>query len=174
MKVIGISAKAEHGKTFTCNVLKEMCEEQGLSAAIIPLAGTLKEYARKLDWDGQKDDRGRSLLQELGPVLKHYHGGECFARWAYERAIRENIDVLLIDDMRLTEEVGFYDRMLAEGKVEDYHLYRVVRPNYENRLNEKQRQDISETALDNYNFEKVLINDGTDNFKQIIKQEIPI
>lgn len=170
MRIIGISGKAEHGKTFTCNVLKKRFEKQGLKVDIIPLASWLKEYAKKVDWDGEKDIKGRTLLQELGPVLKHYHGGDCFARWSYEQAVKENLDILLIDDMRLLDEVEFYDSI--KDKVDDYKLIRVTRPNYENRLTAEQRQDLSEIELDNYNFEISLINDGTSNFIKIINDKI--
>lgn len=174
MKIIGISAKAEHGKTFTCNVLKKEYEKRGYRVEIIPLAKALKDYARILGWDGQKDARGRSMLQELGPVLKHYHGGDVFARIAYETAVKHDLDVLLIDDMRLLDEVEFYENLLATHRVEDYRLYRVIRPNYENHLTEVQRNDLTETALDNYTFDGVLVNDGTDNFINVIKESIPL
>ena len=80
MKVIAISGKAEHGKTYTCNLLKELYEKQGKKVEIVPLALTLKQQATELGWNGVKDIKGRTFLQDLGKVLKAYHGGDCFAR----------------------------------------------------------------------------------------------
>ena len=171
MKIYGFSAKAEHGKTFAANVALKYFTEKGYKVRIIPLAETLKDMAYKVGWDGRKNQAdadgcgsGRTLLQELGRVLKHYHRGDCFARWAYEKAIDENLDIMLIDDMRMIDEVNFFENLYKEGKVEDYKLYRINRPGYENALTPEQRADISETALDNYSFDASLINDGTENF----------
>lgn len=170
MKIYGFSAKAEHGKTYASNVLLKELEQRGLKVRIIPLAETLKDMARSIGWTGEKDVKGRTLLQDLGKVLKAYHGGDCFARWAYDKAVNEKLDVMLIDDMRMLDEVAFFENLLKEKKVDDYKLYRIVRPGYENHLTEAQRQDISETALDNYAFDKVIINDGTSNFADILKE----
>ena len=171
MKIYGFSAKAEHGKTFAANVALKYFTEKGYKVRIIPLAETLKDMAYKVGWDGRKNQAdengfgsGRTLLQGLGRVLKLYHKGDCFARWAYEKAQEENLDIMLIDDMRMIDEVNFFENLYNRREVEDYKLFRIDRPGYENALTPEQRSDISETALDDYNFDAVLINDGTENF----------
>lgn len=171
MKIYGFSAKAEHGKTFAANVALKHFTDLGYKVRIIPLAETLKDMAYKVGWDGRKNQAdengigsGRTLLQELGRVLKRYHKGDCFARWAYEKAVNEGLDIMLIDDMRMLDEVKFFEDLLASGQVEDYKLFRIDRPGHENALTQEQRADISETALDDYKFDAVLINDGTSQF----------
>lgn len=170
MKVIGISGKAEHGKTYTCNILRELYEEQGKKVEIVPLALILKEYAFDLGWDGQKDSKGRTLLQDLGKVLKSYHGGDCFARWAYQKALEKDLDIMLVDDMRMLDEVEFFKLMAktSDTSLDDFKLYRVIRKDYENSLTEEQRNDISETALDNYDFDLYLQNNGTRDYDNFI------
>ena len=50
MIVIGISGKAEHGKTFLANLLKPKLEAKGYKVVIQPLAQVMKEQAKMLGW----------------------------------------------------------------------------------------------------------------------------
>ena len=69
-------------------------------------------------------------------------------------------DYVLIPDCRYPVEVT---RMQEEFET---YLLRVERPNFESGLTDKQKQHISETAMDNYKFDTVLYNDSTlDSFK---------
>ena len=61
--IIGITGKAGAGKTTAANML---IKEFNNKAIIIPFAKPLKDFARKLGWNGKKDEKGRRLLQLLG------------------------------------------------------------------------------------------------------------
>ena len=67
MKVICISGKAQHGKDSTAGYLKEFLEARG-KKVLIAHYGDLVKYVCKtfFDWDGQKDEKGRTLLQYVG------------------------------------------------------------------------------------------------------------
>ena len=79
---------------------------------------------------------------------------------------------MLIDDMRMADEVDFYELMTNtdDTSLEDFKIYRVNREDYENSLTEEQRKDISETALDNYDFDLYLHNNGTKEYDDFIKE----
>jgi len=71
MKCITISGKAGHGKdTFAKNLKKDL-EAQGLRVFIFHYADYIKMLAKEIyGWNGEKDEKGRSILQNLGDKLR--------------------------------------------------------------------------------------------------------
>ena len=67
MKVICISAKAQHGKDTVANFMKE-CLEAKEKRVLVTHYADLVKYGCKtfFNWDGQKDEKGRALLQYVG------------------------------------------------------------------------------------------------------------
>ena len=67
MKVICISAKARHGKDQSAEFLKEIFEAQGKKVLITHYADLVKYVCKTFfNWNGEKDDYGRTLLQTVG------------------------------------------------------------------------------------------------------------
>ena len=67
MKVICISGKARHGKDTLAGILKNHLEDQGNRVLIAHFGDLVKYICEKFfDWDEQKDERGRTLLQYVG------------------------------------------------------------------------------------------------------------
>ena len=164
MIVVGLSGKAMSGKTTFANMILDCLESSNdnIEVRIIPLAKRLKRQAQYLGWDGNKDENGRQLLQELSKPIKNYHGKECYAKWCLEDATRMNLDVLLIDDVRMMAEVEY----IFESPEIKSLLLRINRPNVDeiSTLTESQKQDISETELDNYPFSKIIDNSDSLDF----------
>ena len=161
MIVIGLSGKAEHGKTTAANYVRPELEKLGYKTDIVPLAKRMKEQAKMLGWDGEKDEKGRRLLQEISWPIKHYFGEDIYAKWCLEQAQEAKLDILLIDDVRMLAEIEYFRRVKDEGLIDDFQLIRVNRPNHKSKLNEKQLADVSETQLDNYEFNYIYENQGT-------------
>ena len=68
MKITLLTGPAGVGKdTFA----REIIEGEKYTAAIA-FADYLKHTAHALGWDGMKDDKGRTFLQELGDVVRRY------------------------------------------------------------------------------------------------------
>lgn len=67
MKIIGLAGRARSGKDTVANYLVEHYGFKQFS-----YAQHLKDVAETAGWNGQKDIRGRILLQELGDVLRRY------------------------------------------------------------------------------------------------------
>ena len=155
MKIILISGKAEAGKTTTAKFLKKKLEEQGMLSAIIPYGQYVKDTAKMLfDWDGNKDEKGRALLQWWGTdIVRKKHPDfwiDTVMRLA--RVMNTmNFDFLIIDDCRFPNEIENWKRDIFD--VWDVMTVRIERPGHENALTEKQRQHPSECALDGYNFD---------------------
>ena len=67
MKVITISGKAQNGKDTTAGFLKDALEADGYSVLITHYGDLLKYICQKFfNWNGEKDEKGRSLLQYVG------------------------------------------------------------------------------------------------------------
>jgi len=72
--VILISGKAGSGKTTVANMLKTRLDGfEGITTFRYSLASPIKFMAKAyFGWDGEKDDRGRKLLQDVGKVGREY------------------------------------------------------------------------------------------------------
>ena len=70
MKIITISGKAQHGKDTTAEMLKKKLEELQYKVLIIHYADYVKYVCRQyFNWDGNKDEKGRTILQQVGTNL---------------------------------------------------------------------------------------------------------
>lgn len=67
MKLIALCGRAQVGKDTTADYLVKNYQFKKLA-----FADHLKQVAELATWNGQKDTRGRILLQHLGDVLREY------------------------------------------------------------------------------------------------------
>ena len=164
MRVLCISAKAQHGKDTAAALIKEYLEAQGKRVLITHYADLVKFVCAKFfNWDGQKDEKGRTLLQYVGTDVISSQQPSYWVDFIIDilKFFDNEWDYVLIPDCRYPVEVA---RMQEEFET---YLLRVERPNFESGLTDKQKQHISETAMDNYKFDAVLYNDSTlESFKE--------
>lgn len=159
-KIILISGKAENGKTTAANKMKEVFENNGYKVVITRYAKYLKEIARDYcKWNGEKDEIGRTLLQKLGTEIirqkmnkPDFHVGRICEdiEIAYDF-----VDYVIIDDVRYPNEIYY---PLSKFGRDMIYTYRVERVNadgtpFDNSLSEEQKKHLSETSLDNFDFD---------------------
>ena len=157
MRVILISGSARFGKDSAAFIMKELLEKQKKKVLIIHYADNLKLFAKNyFGWSGQKDQKGRELLQWLGTdvVRKNYEDTWVDMTVALLKGIKTLYDYVIIPDVRFPNEI---DKMCDNF---DCITIRIIRPNFDNGLTDEQKKHPSETALDNYPMEYELINDG--------------
>lgn len=165
-KVITISGKAQHGKDSLAICLKEALEKRGEKVLIINYADYLKFICKKyFDWDGIKDENGRTILQHVGTDLirkkRPDFWVETVANFIY--AIEEEFDWFLIPDTRFPNEIEYMKNIFGKK----HTSVRVLRKNedgteFDNGLTETQKSHMSEIALDEYDdFDRIIVNDGT-------------
>ena len=139
MKHIGLIGLAGSGKDTAAQALYEV----GYTRAAF--ADRLKEMARNFGWRGEKDARGRALLQELGMAARRFDEDfwiRYVDKWiAYRRMV-------VYTDVRFQNEA---DYVRSNGGI----IVRIVRPgqiaeNHESELKQ------SEIAAD-----IEIVNDGT-------------
>lgn len=159
MKIVTISAKAQHGKDYTATLLKNGLEDKGYSVLVTHYADLLKYICKQFfDWDGKKDEYGRTLLQKVGTegVRKVFPNYWVDFIKTILALFPDEWDYVIIPDTRFPNEI---EELKKDGwNVISIHI---TRPNFENSLTEEQRQHPSETALDGYLFNHEIVNDGT-------------
>lgn len=171
MKTILISGKAGHGKDTVAQIMKEELERQGEKVLIIKFGDPVKWFAREYyNWNGEKDEKGRSLLQYIGTEMMRtynkYYWGVIVSEFV---AANEDFTVALIPDWRfISEEYCIHD------DVENYYTLRVERPGFINpSMTNEQLNHVSETELDNYSFDYTIWNDGTiDDLREKVKKSL--
>lgn len=161
MQIIGIAGKAESGKTTLANILKERLEENHKRVLLINYGDFVKFICKQYyNWNGEKDEYGRALLQHVGTEQGRMMVDENI--WVdmvintVEVALRD-YDVAIVADCRFPNE---FDRWEEKGK--KILKIRIVRPEYQNKLTEEQKNHASETSLDNYrDWDLFICNEGT-------------
>ena len=107
-----LSGRAGVGKTLASQLLVEYLtgRYEKVKVGVFPFAMKLKSTARACGWDGEKDEKGRRLLQRLGQVLREYDK-DTWVRATFDGAIENNLkyplDVVIIDDWRFPNEYDF-------------------------------------------------------------------
>jgi len=158
--VILISGKAGVGKTTLQTALFEHFIDE--LALVVPMsfAKPLKRTAYDLGWDGQKDVKGRKLLQDLGGSLREYDKNtwvRLSLDMVYELTAGTPPSMIIYDDWRFPNESKF-----IEGESNPYRVIkvRVLAPSRESLKGQKEYLDSSELALDNYpDFDIIIDND---------------
>ena len=164
MKVLCISAKAQHGKDTAAGLIKEYLESFGKRVLITHYADLVKFVCKNyFNWDGQKDEKGRTLLQYVGTDVISSQQPSYWVDFVISilKFFENDWDYVLIPDCRYPIEAT----RMAENF--DTSVLRVERPNFESGLTQKQKQHVSETSMDNYFFDAIIYNDSTlETFKE--------
>ena len=158
MKVIAISGKAESGKDTIAEGIKRLLEENNYKVMIIHFADVLKFACRQyFDWDGQKDDYGRSLLRQVGTEMREKNNPNMWVSITEEliRGIGREFDWVIVPDVRFKKEIDMLTRefncisvRVLRQDVDSCGMISV----HKNRLTDEQRAHKSECDLDNYKF----------------------
>lgn len=154
MKVITVSGRAEAGKDFFAKILKEKLEKKGKKVLIVHYADYLKFIAKEyFGWDGVKDEKGRTLLQELGTNRIRERIPDFWVTIVFLLmvALEKDFDYFIIPDCRFPNEIEFIkDKIMVKSNFITVKVYRL---HHENSLTPEQRSHPSETALDDYYFD---------------------
>jgi len=142
IKHIGLIGLAGSGKDTAAEALGEF----GYWKAAF--ANHLKQLAYEFGWDGQKDERGRALLQDLGMAARRYNPNFWIEQLTWPTKSRAHNLPQVFTDVRFQNEA---DYVRSIGGI----IVRIVRPgiisgNHESELKQ------SEIAAD-----LEIVNDGT-------------
>ena len=147
MKVIAISGHAQNGKDTLAGMLKEEYELRRKRVLVTHYADLVKYVCRAFfDWDGQKDEKGRHLLQYVGTDVVRSQNPDYWVDFIIDmlKFFDGLWDYVIIPDTRFPNELS---RLKEEG-FDVLHL-KVIRPNFISPLTAEQQKHPSETSLDN-------------------------
>ena len=159
MKILAISGHAQNGKDTVAGLLRDCLKADGNRVLVAHYADLLKYMCRTFfDWDGNKDEKGRHILQYVGTDIIRKQAPDFWVDFISSvlTYFNENWDYVLIPDTRFPNEI---DRLISKGF--DVTHVRVVRPNFKSPLTKEQQKHPSETALDNVNPDFYIYNEGS-------------
>ena len=159
MKILAISGHAQNGKDTVAGLMRDSLKADEKRVLVAHYADLLKYMCRTFfDWDGNKDEKGRHILQYVGTDIIRKQAPDFWVDFISSvlTYFNENWDYVLIPDTRFPNEI---DKLISNG-FDVVHI-RVVRPNFESPLTEEQQSHPSETALDNINPDFYIYNEGS-------------
>ena len=158
MKIICISGYAQHGKDTAASLLRYLLQGREKRVLITHYGDLLKYICKEFfGWDGNKDTRGRSILQYVGTDVIRQKRPEYWVDFLVGifEMFGDNWDYVLIPDCRFPNEIE-----LLKKYGFDVTTIRIFRPNFDNGLTDEQKAHPSETAMDGYDFDYTIENPG--------------
>ena len=159
MKILAISGHAQNGKDTVAGLLRDALKADGNRVLVAHYADLLKYMCRTFfDWDGNKDEKGRHILQYVGTDVIRKQAPDFWVDFISSvlTYFNENWDWVLIPDSRFPNEI---DKLVSNGF--DVTHIRVVSPKFNSPLKEEQQKHPSETALDNVEPNFYIYNEGS-------------
>lgn len=157
-KILAISGHARNGKDTTAKILKELIESNNQSARVVHFADFVKFVCREFfDWDGNKDEKGRSLLQFVGTDRVRTWNPDYWVDFIIDmlNLFGDQWDWVIIPDTRFPNEIS----KIKESGFDVIHI-RIQRRGFDSGLTEEQQKHASEIALDNVPPDIQIYNDG--------------
>ena len=170
MNIICISGKAQHGKDTAAMMFMDELTACGKKVLLTHYADLLKWMCKNyFNWDGNKDDFGRTLLQRVGTDVIRQQQPDFWVNWVIEllKLFPDEWDYVIIPDCRFPNEIEAMQTAFS-GNAGVFH-FRIERPNFSSTLSEEQKQHISEVALDHYPFDRKIENTTLDDARAQVK-----
>ena len=167
MKIVCISGKAGCGKDTFAQALAKELRAKGFKVFITHYADLVKFICTNyFGWDGEKDIQGRHLLQYVGTDVVRESNPDYWVNFIISmlRFFPDIADFVIIPDARFVNEI---ERL----KEEEFDAISVrIEREFKSVLSNEQLAHISETELDNYEFDVVLDNTAYGAFKKNIRK----
>ena len=154
---ICISGKAQNGKDTSAEIFKNELVIRGHSVLVIHQADLLRYICKAFfNWNGEKDEAGRTLLQQVGTNVIRKVEPDFWVDFIAKVTgfFRDTWDYIIIPDTRFPNEL----EKLKANDANVFHV-RVIRKDFKSPLTEEQQRHPSETALDGIESDFTLIND---------------
>lgn len=161
MIVLLVSGKARNGKDTVASMLEKKLVGEGHSVLVTHYADLLKYICKTFfKWDGNKDEKGRTLLQWVGTDVVRKKKPSFWVGFIIDilNLFDSSWEYVIIPDTRFPNEID----AIRESGFKAYHIS-VSRPNFDSGLTKEQLAHPSETALDGVIPDYTIINDGTLN-----------
>ena len=167
--VILLSGKAQSGKDYIANIMKQQFEENGNKVLVTHYADLLKYILKTFfNWDGKKDKKGRDLLQRVGTDVIRKKMPDYWVNFISQMIsfFPNEWNYILIPDARFPNEI----EVIQKNPDVNVITIRINRGNFTPQLTLEQQRHPSETSLDEYGFDYYVTNDGTETINDAVKE----
>ena len=177
MKVIELCGKAGIGKDTFGNELIKQLENDGKKCLHIAFADYVKFVCQKyFGWDGQKDEKGREILQRVGTDVFRKSNPDFWVDIVinFLTVCKENslFDFVIITDARFPNEIAKLQKFLQDDKENYVKAFRIKRNNFTSKLSEEAQSHASEIALDNFYMEEIILSGDLEKLPLEVKEFI--
>lgn len=151
MHIFLLSGKAQNGKDSVADIMMKKLSGKSIKIA---MADYLKFMATKYyGWDGEKDEKGRTILQWLGTdKIREKLGWDTFhvERVCQDiKIIEDTYDYVFIPDARFKNEM-YYTQAKFPYNTTTIHIERL---GFDSPLTEEQKKHRSENDLDGFQYD---------------------
>lgn len=164
LKIILVSGKSHSGKGTVSEMIEEILKSQNKHVIRCSLSTYIRQIAKDdFYWNGIDTLESRIFMAEVyrvGTNFYPYH----MARRIWERDIQpyaRKDTVVIVESFREKVNYDYFVELFKEHLVDDILTFRVTRPNYDDIQDEKHKQHVSESDLDNFSFDYYIENSGT-------------
>ena len=168
MKVICLSGVARSGKDTAAEILKNTLEENGKLVLVTHYADLLKYICKTFfSWNGEKDERGRSLLQYVGTDVVRKKNPNFWVDFIVNiiKLFEQEWDFVIISDTRFPNEIT----RLKEFGLDTMHVI-VERADFSSKLTDEQKNHPSETAMEGFPVDVTLINTTMESYAAAVRE----
>lgn len=159
MNVICVSGKARHGKDTFAGYLSVILRAAGKSVLVTHYADLVKYVCKTFfDWNGEKDEAGRTLLQHVGTEMFRSMDPDYWVNFVCSvlRACPDKWEFVIVPDCRFPNEI----ECMRQCGFDTLHVS-VQRSDFDNGLTADQASHSSENALASVEPDVVIFNDST-------------
>lgn len=117
--VLLFAGKAGVGKNTSADLVEELYSlgvHSSVKIAQFSFAGSLKAIAKEMGWDGNKDEKGRRLLQQLGAAGRAYDK-DVWAKCCLSAIQESDCDIAMITDLRFPNEAKVIKEAYPDAKL---------------------------------------------------------
>ena len=164
MNIILVSGKSNSGKGTVAKKIKELLDSQERYTILCSLSTYIRDVAKEdYFWNGIDTLESRKFMAEsyrVGTEFYPYH----MARRVWERDIlpySNTYKIAIIESFREKVNYDYFDLLLKQNIINKIITIRVERPNFNAIQNEEMENHVSESDLDDFEFDYVIENSGT-------------
>jgi len=154
-KIYILSGKAKSGKDTVADIIEKFYKDKKVIK--LSYAYYLKDYLKRMNMYDE-ENKPRSLMQDFGQnLLRKINPNFLINRLLEDIEVFSYFyDIIIVTDARMKDEIT-----LPKKKYNNVKTIRVIRTDYDNGLTKEEKENITETDLDDFlDFDYILYNDN--------------